>query len=868
MRVFCKLYYSLLIIIFLGTSAFAQAIYESYSGFTVPVTPVLPSAESHPSLWFKQSDITALIIKKDADAYTQKVWTAIQSDIKKYSTKTASQQNINERPRMAKILAFGWIVNADTALRRKAIEALMLAYDNVPRTETTADFSNDYDEIYRATWLQNYCEAYDWLYTSLTTEQNTIIRNKLIQETRILRNNMIAGAKYATRPHNHKSKPAYGIITAALTLTSEAAASDWLQFGLTMANTVTKYQFSSDGIYREGSHYFMYSVVNFLPYLWQYKNVSGVDHFQYYKPCFEMPLLLRNSKGWIPNIEDSYVKPVPTHMAAKAYVNTPTMLNSKEPLAKILQWNWFSTNFFTTDYTGATNDVVWNIDEFITYDPAIKAVAPDINPNVKTSCGAVVFRDNDSYDKAPSKYLYFNGVAECDNHQHPDLLSYTIESNGTITAVDAGYGKDGYSDSKRSWYIAPYAHNTVTVNNNSPLDLAVNIPPKELQYINSPSLVFAEKEAKISAADGLIKRGIAFPNKKYWVVYDLVSASVKTDYMLTVHSRGLLYRDVNKFTWTTLNDTYGTSQKLHSYILTSGNNTMTPKTGYTSLFKDEVSQTYVETVQNSDTALFMHLLYPDVSTSVFPSVADESIPGVTAFSLTDTNKDIFALQKRNSKYSMSDYSTDAIFVWLNAGSNLNKYFMNRGKVFSYKGTEILICDNISSLEVDYSNQQKEIIYVDTLLEKTQIKIKPRTGSDTINEVLYNGTPIQFGKVNGFIVVNIDGYGVLELLSTTSIKEGRGDGIETFGIRGNYPNPFNPATRISISTYSGRPVNLSVYDLLGRCKRKLINNESMKGSFEVLWDGKDESGIQLPSGVYIFAFTDGMSTNIKKGLLVK
>ena len=386
-------------------------MYDTYSGFTVPTNPVLPAVETHPSLWFKQSEVAALKSKKDNDSYALKIWSAIQSDITKYSTKTPASQSINERPRMAKILAFGWQMNGDTAVRNKAIETLMLAYDNVPRTETTADFSGDYDEIYRATWLQNYCDAYDWLFNSLTPAQNSAIRNKLIRETQILRNNMIAGAKYATRPHNHKSKPAWGIITAALTLSSESGAADWLQFGLSMANTVTKYQFSSDGIYREGSHYFIYSLVNFLPYLWNYKNVSGVDHFQYYKPCFEMPVLQRNSKGWIPNIEDSYVKPVPTHMAAKAFVNTPTKLHSKEPLAKILQWNWFNTNFFTVDYTGATNDVVWNINEYITYDPSILQAAPDIKTNIKTDCGAVIFRDNDSYSKPNTKYLYFNGVS-------------------------------------------------------------------------------------------------------------------------------------------------------------------------------------------------------------------------------------------------------------------------------------------------------------------------------------------------------------------------------------------------------------------------------------------------------------------------
>jgi hypothetical protein len=845
---------------------FGQTIYDTYSGFTVPVNPVLPPVETHPSLWFKSGEVEALLSKKNSDAYALKIWNTILADIKKYVTKTPSAQNTSERPRMAKILAFGWVMNGDTAARKKAIETLLLAYDNVPRTENKADFEDDNDEIYRATWLQNYCEAYDWLCSSLTSEQNNVIREKLITETRLLRNNMISGAKYATRPHNHRSKPAYGIITAALTLSSESSAADWLQFGLTMANTVTKYQYSSDGIYREGSHYFIYSLVNFLPYLWQYKNVSGVDHFPYYKPCFEMPVLLRNSKGWIPNIEDSYVKPVPTHMAAKAYVNTPTLLNSNEPLSKVLQWNWFNTNFFTTDYTGATNDVVWNIDEYITYDPAITQSAPDIDPNIKTSAGAVVFRNNNSYDSAPARYLYFNGVPDCDNHQHPDLLSYVIEANGTILATDAGYGKDGYSDSKRSWYTAPYAHNSVIVNSQGSPDLEVNIPAKDVQFINTPMFVFSEKETNTTALNGKISRGIAFPNKNYWVVYDLLTASEKADYLLTLHARGALVQEQKKLTWTAPSDNYGTQQKLYSYILTSGSETITPRLGYTSLFKDEVVQNYIEAGLNSDTALFMHLLYPDAPQSAFPAVSDKSIAGVIAIQVEWIS--LFTLQKKNSFFSIGDISSDAVFTWTSAGTVLNRFFINRGKTFWYKGSELLSSDNIITVEAEYDGTDKDALYFDTLKVKTQIKFKTRLNPASITEVLYNGRHIEFSKADGLVVFSIEGNGKVEVLGAESIKGADKGSIETFGIKGNYPNPFNPSTRISFATNSYSPVTLAVYDILGRCRRKLLNEENMKGNFEITFDGKDEKGEFLPSGVYLFSLSDGKNVNIRKGLLIK
>lgn len=585
-----------------------------------------------------------------------------------------------------------------------------------------------------------------------------------------------------------------------------------------------------------------------------------------------MPVILRNSKGWLPNIEDSYVKPVPTHMVAKAFVNTPTLLNKNEPLSKILQWNWFNTNFFTVDYTGATNDVLWNIDEYITYDPTIIQTAPDIATNIKTDCGVVVFRDNANYQTQPTKQLLFHAVAECDNHQHPDLLSYVLDYKGTILATDAGYGKDGYSDAKRSWYIAPYAHNMVNVNSAAPLDYAVNIPPKDLQFINAPSFVFSEKEALTSAANGKLKRGIAFPNKNYWVVYDIATADKAANYSLSIHSRGALARNNNQLTWTTSDDIYGKAAKLFSYILSSETNTITEAKGYTSLFKDEIEQTYINAAQTKDTALFMHLLYPADPASTYPTVTDLSGNGETAFRVDGAEYDLFTLQKNNKLSSVDVITTDAIFSWTTYNpSFLKKFFINRGRSFSYKGSEIINTDKTVTLHADFTPCYKFFIYVDTLSARTEFKIKRTIYPFFINKVKYNNTDIQFGESNGNVIFTIEGNGVIEMSMgyIDGVKEVPAPGNHSsLELNGNYPNPFNPVTRINFTSNSNTPVNLSVFDILGRCKRNLIKNETMHGNFEISWDGKDNDGRSVNSGIYFFTLSDGTETKIKKGMLVK
>jgi Tol biopolymer transport system component len=81
------------------------------------------------------------------------------------------------------------------------------------------------------------------------------------------------------------------------------------------------------------------------------------------------------------------------------------------------------------------------------------------------------------------------------------------------------------------------------------------------------------------------------------------------------------------------------------------------------------------------------------------------------------------------------------------------------------------------------------------------------------------------------------------------------GVETaapaaFALLGNYPNPFNPSTTIQFSLKTAGKVNLSVYNAAGQKIRELVPNAVMTpGVHHVLWDGRDDSGRPVSSGVY-------------------
>jgi len=68
---------------------------------------------------------------------------------------------------------------------------------------------------------------------------------------------------------------------------------------------------------------------------------------------------------------------------------------------------------------------------------------------------------------------------------------------------------------------------------------------------------------------------------------------------------------------------------------------------------------------------------------------------------------------------------------------------------------------------------------------------------------------------------------------------------------NFPNPFNPMTKIVYSVPDVQAVRLAVYDLQGRSVRTLVNGVRSAGDHEVMWDGADDLGRHLASGAYVY-----------------
>jgi len=92
--------------------------------------------------------------------------------------------------------------------------------------------------------------------------------------------------------------------------------------------------------------------------------------------------------------------------------------------------------------------------------------------------------------------------------------------------------------------------------------------------------------------------------------------------------------------------------------------------------------------------------------------------------------------------------------------------------------------------------------------------------------------------------------------------------QTFVLKQNYPNPFNPGTIISFEVPADGHVNLSVYNVLGQTVRTLLDEDCIVGRYDVEWNGTDDNGDRVATGIYFYRLTTGDEVKTKKMLLLK
>ena len=92
--------------------------------------------------------------------------------------------------------------------------------------------------------------------------------------------------------------------------------------------------------------------------------------------------------------------------------------------------------------------------------------------------------------------------------------------------------------------------------------------------------------------------------------------------------------------------------------------------------------------------------------------------------------------------------------------------------------------------------------------------------------------------------------------------------QAFSLAQNAPNPFNGNTVIRFALPQPSQVELAIYNLLGQPVAILVQGPSAAGSFSVRWNGRDQTGRAVTSGVYLYQLRAGDYTEVRKLLLLR
>jgi len=127
------------------------------------------------------------------------------------------------------------------------------------------------------------------------------------------------------------------------------------------------------------------------------------------------------------------------------------------------------------------------------------------------------------------------------------------------------------------------------------------------------------------------------------------------------------------------------------------------------------------------------------------------------------------------------------------------------------------------------------------------------------DVDYNGQTIDHGSI------------FVEIKSDSEVKLQSSLVPNKFGLKQNFPNPFNPSTNFLVDIpFSKEAISAKIYvfDILGKKVRSLFNGNIQPGQYNISWDGKNEQGSQVPSGLYIYAFSSNKYSQAKRMILMK
>lgn len=127
--------------------------------------------------------------------------------------------------------------------------------------------------------------------------------------------------------------------------------------------------------------------------------------------------------------------------------------------------------------------------------------------------------------------------------------------------------------------------------------------------------------------------------------------------------------------------------------------------------------------------------------------------------------------------------------------------------------------------------------------------------------------VNFYKLQDVSLSGQTSFSAVISITTTAVAE-KPALPEDFDLKQNYPNPFNPETRIEYQLPSDAAVELGIYNLSGQLIRSLVSEHKPAGFYAALWNGRDDGGQAVGSGIYLMRLKAGDYTSTRRITLLR
>lgn len=184
--------------------------------------------------------------------------------------------------------------------------------------------------------------------------------------------------------------------------------------------------------------------------------------------------------------------------------------------------------------------------------------------------------------------------------------------------------------------------------------------------------------------------------------------------------------------------------------------------------------------------------------------------------------------------------------------------------------DVEVVTGTDTFEIDVTSSDKPVAgCLVTLSDSSGVVLSVTTSSSG-----HVSIEVDYSPMNSYTIAAVkSGFTVARHFLSPSIAADADDRIDdnlpsTFNLSQNYPNPFNPITTIRFELPYRTNVALVIYNILGRHVTTLIDGSHSHGTYEVTWDGRNNDGRQVTSGVYFYRLETESYSATKKLMLLR